>query len=94
MSCCVSEMRNKEVINVFDGKRLGFVCDVEVDICDARIISIIVPGECDRFFSRSENIKIPWACIQHIGEDIIIVNVKDLSHCCVCEDKKRRGKLW
>lgn len=92
MSCCISEMKNKEVINVYDGKRLGFVCDVEVDICDARVVAILVPGECEGLFSRAENIRIPWACIQHIGDDIIIVNIKDLPPRPECEKKKKR--LW
>lgn len=76
MDCCLCDLRNKEVINVADGTRLGFVCDIEIDVTDARLLSIIVPGS-GGLFTKSPAVKIPWACIQHIGEDLIIVNMKD-----------------
>ena len=46
MGCRVTEMRCKEVINVKDGQRLGFISDVEVEIPEGRVCSIIVPGPC------------------------------------------------
>ena len=76
MDCCINSLRNKEVINVLNGKRLGYVSDIEVDINDARLLAIIVPGESG-IFSRAPDIKIPWTCIQHIGEDLILVNMKN-----------------
>lgn len=78
MDTFLSDIKNKEVINVANGKRLGYVCDVELDTVDARLLSIMIPGENIGFFGKSHPISIPWACIEHIGEDIIIVNVKEL----------------
>ena len=78
MDTFLSDIKNKEVINVANGKRLGYVCDVELDTIDARLISIMIPGESGGIFGRSQPISIPWACIEHIGEDLIIVNVKEL----------------
>ena len=78
MDLFLTELKNKEVINIHNGKRLGYVLDVELDIVDARLLSIILPGESSGIFSKSEPISIPWACIEHIGEDLIIVNVKDV----------------
>ena len=78
MDCCINDLRNKEVINVTNGKRLGYVSDIEVDINDARLLAISVPGESG-IFSRAPDIKIPWACIEHIGEDLIIVNMKNIT---------------
>lgn len=74
----LSDIKNKEVINVANGRRLGYVCDVELDTLDARLLSIVIPGENAGIFSKAHPISIPWACIEHIGEDLIIVNVKDL----------------
>ncbi|MBE6582610.1 MAG: YlmC/YmxH family sporulation protein [Ruminococcaceae bacterium] len=76
MDCFLTELKNKEVINITSGKRLGYVSDIELDICDARLVSIIIPGE-GGLFSKAPCIKIPWACIEHIGEDLIIVKMKD-----------------
>ena len=70
------ELRNKEVIDVCEGRRLGFVCDVDVDICNGRIVAIIVPG-CRNFFGlfgRGDDYVIPWCNIKKIGDDIIIVD--------------------
>ncbi len=76
MDCFLTELKNKEVINITSGKRLGYVSDIELDICDARLLALIIPGE-GGLFSKSPSIKIPWACIEHIGEDLIIVKMKD-----------------
>ena len=32
-----SDFRQKEVININDGKRLGFVCDVEINLKSGRV---------------------------------------------------------
>lgn len=77
MLCRFSDLRYKEVINVCNGHRLGYVCDAELDIHTGRIIALVVPGPC-RFFGlfwREEDYIIPWECISRIGEDIIIIEV-------------------
>ncbi len=72
------DLRNKEVVDLCDGSRLGFVCDVEVDVCSGRIIAIIVPGHRGfaGFFGRGDDCVIPWCNICVIGDDIIIVNTR------------------
>lgn len=75
--CTCSELREKEVINLCDGRRLGFVCDVEFELCDGRITAIIVPGESSLLgFGRCEMIVIPWDKIETIGSDAILVRVQ------------------
>ena len=76
MDCFLTELKNKEVINITTGKRLGYVSDIELDICDARLLALIIPGERG-LVSKAPCIKIPWACIEPIGEDLIIVKMKD-----------------
>ena len=49
MQCRMVELRYKEVINICDGCRLGFVGDVEVMLPEGRVAALIVPGPC-RFF--------------------------------------------
>lgn len=75
MSCCINDLRNKDVINICDGKRLGCIVDVEVDVCSGRLVSVIVPGD-DRLFCLKRNeIRIPWDRIERIGDDAILVNL-------------------
>lgn len=39
------DIRNKEVINIYDGRSLGFVEDVELNLEKGTIEAIIIPGE-------------------------------------------------
>ena len=72
-----ADFRNKEVINVCDGKRLGFVSDVDINFEKGTIEAIIVPGPSGivNFFSGKSkgDYVIPWNKITKVGEDIILV---------------------
>lgn len=74
-SCRIAELRMKEVINICDGVRLGYVGDLEVDILCGRVVALIVPGSCWFFglFGKGEEYIIPWDAIDKIGDDIILV---------------------
>lgn len=78
----LQDLRNKEVIDISDGKRLGFVCDCELDICTGRLVALIVPhsGGMFSWMGRNEDFVIPWANIKKIGEDIIIVDTRRRSY--------------
>lgn len=83
----IYEMRQKEVINICDGCRFGYICDLIIDIKCGKIIAIIVPGPGRVFgvFGREQEYKIPWCDIVQIGEDIILVDV-DTRDCLIdCE---------
>ncbi|MGF7144785.1 YlmC/YmxH family sporulation protein [Anaerotaenia torta] len=78
------ELREKEVINCRDCVRLGFVCDIEFDVCTGMITHIIVPGPCKIWglFGRDHEYVISRSHICQIGVDIILVDV-DLEKCLV-----------
>jgi len=71
--------QKKEVIDIIDGRRLGCVTDLELDICDGKILAIIVPCKSNGFFGRHEDFIIPWRHIKKIGDDIILVNLNPRS---------------
>lgn len=74
----VVELQKKEVINLVNGKRLGFVYDVEVDLETGRVISLVVPGQ-NRFFRlfwKYEEYIISFDQIRKIGDDIILVELE------------------
>lgn len=73
----IADLREKEVINIKDGCRLGFVTDVEIDIRNGCITKIIIAGPCKIFglFGRETEYVISWCDIKKIGDDIIIVDV-------------------
>jgi len=69
------DLRQKEVINTTDGARYGFVSDLEIDVADGKILSVIVPGpgRVLGVFGRDQEYRIPWSVITMIGEDIVLV---------------------
>lgn len=69
----------KDVINIVDGCRVGFVSDVEIDQCTCRVVSIIVERinmfRLFCFFKEAQCIEIPIEQVVNIGEDVILVNI-------------------
>ena len=80
-------LRDKEVVNARDGKVLGCICDLELDICSGRILKIILPpyGSWFCFKNCKSKIYIPWEDIERIGDDVIIVRCREVFEC-----KKKR----
>ena len=70
-----SDLKVKEVINIIDGKRLGAITDIEIDVESGKLTSIIVPGNSKflGLFGRNEDVVIPWEKISKIGFDVILV---------------------
>ena len=70
------ELRRKEVINITDGGRLGFVGDVDFHLPEGQAAALIIYGPARFFglFGRGEDYYIPWECVQKFGCDIVIVD--------------------
>ena len=91
MLCYFSDLRYREVIDIRTGLRLGYVCDLEFDDSDGRIISLVTPGRAKMFglLGREDDYVLPWGCIVRIGSDIILVEAKgDFMR------RKRRRRLF
>ncbi|MDI6870261.1 MAG: YlmC/YmxH family sporulation protein [Bacillota bacterium] len=71
----ISDLRLREVINVTDGRRLGYIDDLELDATTGQVTAIILPARARFFhlFPRNEEIVIPWKQIRRIGTDVILV---------------------
>ena len=78
MAIKFTELHCKEVICISDGKRLGFVCDVRVEVPEGKISAIIVPGpgKLMGLLGGRDDYVIPWSCIRRIGPDILLVDVQ------------------
>ena len=72
----IADLKYKEVINVYDGARLGYISDVEFSLQDGKIYNLIVPGPLRFFgiFGRGEDYVISWESISKIGDDIVLVD--------------------
>ena len=87
------DFKHKEVINITDGKRLGFVQDVTANLETGVITSIIVPGNNKmlNIFGGGNDIVIAWEKIKCIGEDVILVEIWKNRH---KKQKILRKKYW
>ena len=75
MNCSINELKAKEVIDISDGAKLGFVSDVEIDLSSGRLVAIVVEGpyRIMGIFGKSSDIVIRWEHIKKIGNDIIVI---------------------
>lgn len=72
----LSDLQNKSIVNLIDGKNIGNIIDIEINE-EGTAISLIV--EKHKFlissFSNKKEITIKWEQIKKIGEDVILVNI-------------------
>lgn len=72
------ELKRREVINGSDGRRMGHIADLVFSVNEGRIKGVILPYGKRGVFGKSQDLFIPWQCIQKIGEDVIIVEIRDI----------------
>ena len=73
------KLKNKEVINISDGRSLGFVYDIEVDLYKGVIDGIVIPGARGfmGLFSKKEgDMVIKWDKVKTVGDDVILVDLE------------------
>jgi len=73
----LSDLKFREVVNVADGRRLGFIKDIDLDLEMGRINGLILPlaTRSWNFWSRNDDVFIPWSAIKKIGVDVILVDL-------------------
>lgn len=73
----LSEIESKDVINVVDGKKVGCVIDLDIEINSGQIITMFIQPYSGllSIFKRDDRIIVPWDQIIKIGQDVIIVNL-------------------
>jgi len=77
----LSDLRTREVINVLDGKKLGNIIDIDLDLEKGRVTALMLPGQVKGWsvFSKREEMIIPWDKIVRIGRDVILVEAPGFS---------------
>lgn len=85
----ISEFQLKDVVNVADGKKLGNIGDIEINLLTGKIDAIIISGagKILGFFGKDEDIIIPWKNILKIGEDVILVRYKEAGEYKISEEE-------
>lgn len=79
----ISDLRSREIVNIVDGRRLGLIKDIDIDLEEGRITAIILPGAGGGrflgFLGKEEEIVVPWEKIVKIGLDVILVEVSSFT---------------
>ena len=72
----LSELQNKSVVNLIDGKNIGNIIDLSIDE-SGKAIGLIVEKHkfLISYFSSQKEFSIKWNQIEKIGEDVILVKV-------------------
>ncbi len=92
----ISELQTKDVVNILDGKKLGTIVDLEINLQYGRVDAIVCPGG-GRFFgllSSGEEVVIPWRNIVRIGSDVILVRLDDPPYMLDEEEKEAQPKTY
>lgn len=71
----LSELQQKEIVNIYNGKRIGIIVDAIVDE-KGYIKNLVLEEKRNRKFSREEY-NISWNQIIKIGDDIILVDTRN-----------------
>ncbi len=71
-----SELRVKEVVSINDGKRLGYIFDLEIDMDTGKVASFVIPGGSRilGFLGRGGELVLDWDDIKKIGRDVVLVD--------------------
>jgi len=80
MVCGFCALREKDVINLRDGRNLGCVIDLEFDFPAGRVTGLVLPqpGKSALFSSSKNRLYIPWDRVEKIGDDAILVRCADI----------------
>jgi len=70
----------KEVVNIRDGRRLGRVVDLQMNLTSGQVTAVVVMDEKRKGFFRSrDEYIVPWAQICKVGDDVILVEATGMT---------------
>ena len=72
----ISDLQNKNIINLIDGKKMGNIIDINIDEI-GKVTELIVEKQKFNFLNIINNKEtiIKWEQIDKIGEEVIFVRV-------------------
>lgn len=89
MAAKISDLQERQIINIADGKCLGNIKDIELDLTNGCIKALVLPG-LSGFWNMLQNhgeLVIPWEKVVRIGVDVVLIDAEEL-----LEEKQWRGK--
>lgn len=72
------ELQEKDVVNVVDGRKLGSIGDLEIDLETGLVKALVIPPEGKFFglFAKGDEVIVWWEQIVKIGSDVVLVDLR------------------
>ena len=73
----LSDLQNKNIVNIIDGKNIGNIIDVHINEASGNIESFVIEPNKNflSFLNHGKDTEIKWNSIAKIGEDVILVKI-------------------
>ena len=78
MEISLEELKEKEIINLSNGKNLGQISDIVVDLKKNLILGFIIEGN-KKLFKKSDEIYISLSQILTVGDDVVLIRLNESS---------------
>ena len=90
----ISDLRNKDIVSLKDGRKLGPVCDIELDLTAGRVMALILPGTNTVWgrFARRSDVIVPWSGIYRLGVDTVLVDTENTESTAASAQEKANPK--
>ena len=72
----LSDLQNKDLINMVDGKKIGNIIDARFNVTTGNIEKLLIEPSKSFFSLKNNVVEINFSDINKIGEDVILVTIK------------------
>ncbi|MBQ8589984.1 MAG: YlmC/YmxH family sporulation protein [Firmicutes bacterium] len=72
------DLKQKEVINIYNGKSLGYIEDISLDLEKGTVEGLVIPQQSNglfSFFNKGSELVIPWNCVRRVGDEVVLVEI-------------------
>ena len=78
MAFKISELGQRDIINLIDGSKLGTVKDAHIDLVTGQVLDLVLSGERKYFglLDAGRDVVVPWENIRKIGVHTVLVEVE------------------
>lgn len=101
MSAKISDLQERQIVNIADGKCLGNIRDIELNILKGTIQALVLPGTggLRGFLQNQGEILIPWQKVVRIGVDVVLIDMPELAedspyHSQRARKRKKEEPAW
>lgn len=71
----LSDLQNKDIVNMLDGKKIGNIIDARFNISTGVIEKLIIEPTKSLFSLKNNELEINFSEIKKIGEDVILIEI-------------------